>query len=99
MHPKRILAILVMSFILCAAFFSSPGGATGPEGTPKIDINKASVEELVQLPRIGQKMAERIVEYRQEHGPFKTVEDLKAVKGIGDKVLEQLKPSITVSAK
>jgi competence protein ComEA len=97
MRSRKVLTILLVSLILCAGLYSSPAGATGPEGKPKIDINKASSEELVQLPRIGQKMAERIVQYRQEHGPFKTVEDLKGVKGIGDKVLEQLRPSITVS--
>jgi competence protein ComEA len=60
----------------------------------RININKASVEELEQLPRVGQAVAQRIVDYREKHGPFKRVEDLKSVRGIGDKVFDQILPSI-----
>jgi competence protein ComEA len=63
----------------------------------KIDINNASVEALVELPGIGPRTAERIGEYRQLNGPFKTVEDLLNIKGIGPKVLQKLKPFVTVS--
>ena len=62
----------------------------------RININKASVEELVELPRIGQAVAKRIVVFREENGPFKKVEDLKSVRGIGDKVFDQIRPSIRV---
>lgn len=48
-----------------------------------IDINRASVEELMKLPGIGQSMAEKIVEYRKDN-PFKKIEDIKNVSGIGD---------------
>jgi competence protein ComEA len=65
-------------------------------GKEQININKASVEELVQLPRVGAKVAERIIEYRKQHGAFKTVDDLKTVRGIGDKMLEQIRPMVCV---
>jgi len=75
--------------------------ATGPSIqksiASKIDINNASVDALVELPGIGPRTAERIGEYRKVNGPFKTTEDLLNVKGIGPKVLQKLKPFITVS--
>jgi competence protein ComEA len=62
----------------------------------KININTASVSELDVLPGIGPKLAERIILYRQQHGPFKRVDDVILVSGIGPKRLEQMKNLITV---
>ncbi|MDY7036016.1 MAG: helix-hairpin-helix domain-containing protein [Thermodesulfobacteriota bacterium] len=62
----------------------------------KININKASVEELKQLEKVGQKYAERIVEHRTDNGPFKKPEDIMEVKGIGPKTFELNKDRITV---
>ena len=62
----------------------------------KININKASVEELKQLEKVGQKYAERIVEHRTNNGPFKKPEDIMEVKGIGPKTFELNKDRITV---
>ena len=61
-----------------------------------ININTATKHILMQLPGIGEQYAERIIAYRNEHGPFKTVTDLMKVKGIGKKKMETLKPLITV---
>ena len=63
-----------------------------------LDLNTASVEELVSLPGIGPNLARRIVEYRQKHGPFRSVEDLVKVKGIGPKKLEALRPYLKVKS-
>ncbi len=60
----------------------------------KISINTAQTDELDVLPGIGPALADRIVVYRKEHGPFKTVEDIKKVKGIGNKLLEKMLPFI-----
>ncbi len=60
----------------------------------KIPINTAQTDELDVLPGIGPALAGRIVAYRKEHGPFKTVEDIKKVKGIGDKLFEKMLPFI-----
>ncbi len=61
-----------------------------------ININTASAEELETLPRIGPKIAQRIIRYRTRHGPFRRKEDLMKVKGIGKKTLEKLQDLITV---
>ena len=61
-----------------------------PEEEP-VDINAAGVEELATLPGIGEKLARRIVDYRAEHGPFSTVDELVNVSGIGEGKLEALR--------
>ena len=66
------------------------------QGTDKIDINKASQEELETLYGIGPAKAKAIIDYREENGPFKQIEDLKNVSGIGAKTFEKLKDSIIV---
>ena len=63
----------------------------------KVNINTASVEELTSLKGIGQTRAESIVAYRQEHGAFAAVEDLKAVSGIGDATYQKIADAITVN--
>ena len=55
----------------------------------KIDLNTATAEELIGLPYIGRYTAENILQYRQEHGPFTSVEQVKNVKGIRDKNYER----------
>src|SRR6185295_9666726 len=82
--------------ILCASGLTAAPGAEAAAGK-KININQASATELANLPRIGAKVADRIVEYRQAHGSFSKVEDLMEVKGIGEKLFTQLKPYVTLS--
>ena len=62
----------------------------------RIDVNRASLVELTRLPGIGPRLAERIVEYRRRHGPFRRVSDLENVSGIGPKKLESLAPLVIV---
>lgn len=61
-----------------------------------ININLASKEELMQLNSIGEVKAESIIQYREENGPFNTIEDLMNVSGIGEKTFENLKENLTV---
>ena len=63
-----------------------------------ININTASVKELDALPGIGTKTAALIVEYRQKNGPFKKIEELMNVRGVGEKSFLKLKPQLTVAA-
>ena len=63
-----------------------------------IDLNTAAPEDLERLPGIGPAKAEAIAAYRTEHGPFRTVDQLMEVSGIGEATLEALRPYITASA-
>ena len=71
----------------------------GPRLPPEhpVNLNTATATELMQLPRVGPKMAQRIVAFRQEHGPFQRPEDLMNIKGIGEKTFRRLQPYITVA--
>ena len=66
-----------------------------PETDSLININTATAEELDRLPGIGAKKSEAIVEYRNNNGNFKTIDDIKNVPGIGDGIFEQIKDFIT----
>jgi competence protein ComEA len=63
-----------------------------------VNINTASAAEFEGLPGIGATMAARIVEYRQKNGPFKKIEDLMNVRGLGEKNFLKLKPQLTLGA-
>ena len=60
-----------------------------------LNINTASVDELQTLPSIGEATAQRIIDYRTQHGDFSSVNDLQNVRGIGAKTLEKLRPFIS----
>jgi competence protein ComEA len=62
----------------------------------RMDLNRAPAAELNQLPGIGTKLAERIVTYRITHGPFRSIDDLRQVSGIGPKTLERMRPWVCV---
>ena len=66
------------------------------EDAGKINLNKASVTELTQLKRVGQKYAQRIIDYREKNGPFAKPEDVMNVQGIGSKTYELNKDLIIV---
>ena len=89
----KFFATILVAFILTAF---APLALS--EGEAKLDLNKASIEDLVQLKGIGQSYAERILEYRDENGPFTHVEDIMKIKGIGNKTFESIKDLIIVEA-
>jgi competence protein ComEA len=62
----------------------------------KINLNTATQEELMTLERVGPKYAQRIIEYREAHGPFEKIEDITKVKGIGPKTFNANKSIMTV---
>ena len=63
-----------------------------------LNLNTATEAELAKLPGIGPATATRILEYRQKNGPFKKIEELMNVRGIGEKAFLKLKPLVTVAA-
>ncbi len=108
--PLEDGARLQVPALLPAATARTPGGAatpTAPEAEPAtrlatldpghpININTATQEELESLPYIGPATAKKIIAYREANGPFKTVDDILKVFGVGPKTLEQIRPYITV---
>ena len=94
---SRLVAILALAAVVLGAL-PSFAAAAGP-AAGQVNINSASAEQLALLPRIGPSVAQKIVEFRKENGPFKSAADLMLVRGIGEKTFEQLKPYLTVSGE
>lgn len=92
------LGVLVLTGLLLAtiSFGLDTTGAT-PAVAGKVNINQATVEQISYLPRIGTKVAARVLDYRKTHGQFARPEDLMEVKGIGEKLFLTLKPYVAVS--
>ena len=74
---------------------SSPGAGGVAPGVVAVSLSSATVEELDELPGVGPITAQKIVDYRAEHGPFASVDDLDAVPGIGPTRIEQLRDLVT----
>ncbi|MEO6027473.1 MAG: helix-hairpin-helix domain-containing protein [Candidatus Binatia bacterium] len=90
---RQWIGVVVLALLVGVLGSVAPARA---EIDHKIDINTASASELATLPGIGDSKAKAIVEYRAAD-PFETIEDLKKVKGIGDKTFESLRPNLMVS--
>ena len=75
---------------------SPPSGGAGAAPPQKVNINSAGVGELDSLPGIGPVLAQRIVDFRTENGPFKTVDDLANVSGVGPSILAKISGQVTV---
>jgi competence ComEA-like helix-hairpin-helix protein len=92
--PLFTVALLLTAFLGTAALADEAPAAAGV-----VNINTASASELTLLPRVGEKGAQRIVDYRKEHGAFKKPADLMQVKGIGAKTFELMAPYVVVDGK
>ncbi len=84
-YSKTVLLSIIFSLFLV---FSVLAG--------QINLNTATQKELQSLPYIGPKIAALIIEYREKHGPFKSIDELLEIKGIGQKKLERIKPYVSV---
>jgi competence protein ComEA len=95
-----VLTALLAMLPSIAAAQAKPAPAAGKPAaaTTIVNINTASASDFEGLPGIGAKTAARIVEYRQKNGPFKKLEDLMNVRGVGEKSFLKLKPQLTVAA-
>jgi competence protein ComEA len=91
---REVIALGVISLILVTMGAAQKTKNEPPE--KPLDLNTATVEELVMLPDIGPATAKAIVRFREKSGPFRRVEDLLAVRGITKRRLEKLRPLITV---
>ena len=77
---------------------AAPRAAAAAQSTEVINLNTATVAQLGTLPGIGPKTADLIVQYRQKNGPFKKIEEIMNVRGVGEKSFLKLKARLTVTA-
>jgi competence protein ComEA len=98
-----VLGILLLTAFTLSILSASADAAEKAKKEAKLEgvvnINTATAEQLQLLPGIGEKKAEEIIKYRKEKGEFKAIEDIKNVKGIGDKVFEKIKDNIVVEGE
>lgn len=92
MGKTKIMVIAIISAVLVMVLGQALMAQDG-----KIDLNTATAEQLQTLKYVGQKYAQNIIEYRDAHGPFKTIEDILKVPGIGPKAFEANKDMIYVT--
>jgi len=98
---QRFGALLALPALVALFVLAAPApalGAAGDEKAPRVNLNTATIDDLTTLPGIGPSYAKRIVDYREKNGPFKRVEDLLNVQGIGEKTLEKIRERITLSS-
>jgi competence protein ComEA len=91
-QAQRTVAV----FLLLASLLAT-APTWGVEGKKAVNINSADAAQLTLLPRVGQSLAQRIVDYRKENGPFKAPEDLMLVGGVGQRMFEMIKPYVAIS--
>jgi competence protein ComEA len=93
-RSRRFVSSLVLVGILLTAV-----SAFAAEARRVVNVNTADTTQLALLPRVGPAVAQRIVDFRKENGPFKAPEDLMLVQGIGEKTYQLIKPYVAVSGE
>jgi competence protein ComEA len=100
MRVARALALaLLTACSLAVAASAAPEGDAGSRVTGVVNLNTATADELQLLPGIGAARAQAVIDLRKQRGGFKSVEELKDVKGIGDTALERLRPFVRLDGK
>ena len=94
--PLALLGLVLAGGPMGPGVWAADTAATEQAATERVNLNTATAEDLVRLKGIGEKTATAIVEYRDQNGPFRSVDELLQVKGIGKKKLEALRPFLTV---
>lgn len=99
-RSKKFLNLLLAISLLLGSsvlgFAQKKSASPTPHSEGKVNINTANADQLRTLPGIGPVTAQRVIEHRTKNGPFKKVEDLMSVKGIGQKRFSVLKDRITI---
>ena len=101
---RSMLALMLALSLPIAAVSSSRAHAAMQEARPAppaqiVNVNSATVAQFEALPGIGPSMAQRIVTYRDKNGPFKKLEDLMNIQGIGEKSFLKLRPFLTIGGQ
>lgn len=96
MRKSHLMTLALVILSICGSAFAADAENAG---AGVVNINTADAAQLSLLPGVGAKAAQRIVEYRTQHGAFQKPSDLMQVKGFGDKSFERLSAYITVSGK
>ena len=100
MKFQRILATglaVILALVVSTGLATAAAGKPAPTG--KVNINTATAQQLTVLPGVGEKLAARIVDYRQKSGGFKNVSELMNVQGIGEKNLAKIQAYLTVGGE
>jgi competence protein ComEA len=95
MQQRKVLALVLVIFA-AAALVSAAGGESA-KGV--VNINTASAEQLQLLPRVGPALAGRIIAFRETNGPFRSIDEIVAVKGIGERSFAKLEPYLTTKGE
>ncbi len=89
---RSATAMLLLACLMLASTAAAAGGDRAV-----VNINTATADQLQLLPRVGPTLAARIIDYRESNGPFQSVDEIVAVKGIGESAFERLEPYLVTS--
>lgn len=95
----RNMILMLTLTVLVSVFTAAVPLHAAVTVTGQVNINQANAEELARLPYIGLRKAVRIVEYRQQYGAFKEVDEMVKIPGIGEKILNRIRPYITLKGE
>ncbi|MEO5740190.1 MAG: ComEA family DNA-binding protein [Vicinamibacterales bacterium] len=94
-----VAALVCISSPLIAQRAAKPPVAAAVASTEVVNLNSATAEQIATLPGIGPKTAELVVQYRGKNGPFKKIEEIMNVRGVGEKSFLKIKDRLTVTQK
>jgi comEA protein len=98
-HARRFVRALVLAGLAAFALVQAAPAADAPPLVGVVNVNTASTDELQLLPGIGAARADAVITLRKQRGGFKSVDELKDVKGIGDVGLDRLRPYVRLEGK